>query len=135
MFWVAQAAQILDGAQPRGLADIGGVGRRQGKAARDRPYQPRVAVDQLLPGSAVAVGGRRDELGSRSLWHGKGPPGPRWAARSGESIGGHDDIAHGDRLGRGTSTKTPRSGIDGCAVESSRSALACTAEMPSSPAR
>ena len=97
---VAQAADVLHGAQPRELGDVVGVGIAEAMRAADGADQHRVAVDELVPGERLAGGrGRHERLGAalaaprrlpvrqgRDLRHGRDPPrravgtalGPPW---------------------------------------------------------
>ena len=64
---VAQPADVLDGAQPRELGDVVGVGVGQPVRAADAADEHGVAVDQLAPGLRLSLGGGADERGGVAL--------------------------------------------------------------------
>src|SRR5665213_1354028 len=74
VFGFAQFSEMLDEPQPRGLADVSGVGHGQGESARDCPDQAGVTTDDLVPGSAVARCGLLEELARTELKHGRALP-------------------------------------------------------------
>src|SRR5262249_48766625 len=54
---VADAAEVLDQAQPDRLRDVGRVGTREAVRAGRRPDKALEALDELVPGGLVAGGG------------------------------------------------------------------------------
>src|SRR3954454_3958434 len=59
---VPNASEVLDEPQPRRLADVRGIRRRQAMGAGDRPHEARKPVDEGIPCLLVAVGSRKHEL-------------------------------------------------------------------------
>jgi len=77
---------VLDGAQPRELGDVVGVGVGQPVRAADAADEHGVAVDQLAPGPGFSLGGGGDERGGVAL-----------PATGGADIGQGRDGRHGPR--------------------------------------